>query len=95
MDTALLITIAALAGADIGLSMAAVMSGGYVEANPLLSPLQERPALFGAVKAGITAGAVAGIWKVTTHKPRARIVALIAIVAMQAIVVGVNYTRYH
>ena len=95
MDTALLITLAALCGADIGLSMAAVTSGGYVEVNPLLRPLQERPALYGAVKAGITAGAVVGVWKVTTHKPRARIVALLGIVAMQAIVVGVNYTRYH
>lgn len=59
MDTALLLALASLCGADIGLSMAAVTSGGYVEMNPLLRPLQERPALFGAVKAGVTAAAVA------------------------------------
>ena len=95
MDTALLLALASLCGADIGLSMAAVTSGGWVEVNPLLRPLQERPATYGAVKAGITAGAVAGIWRATRSRPRARTLALLGMVAVQAVVVGVNYSRYH
>lgn len=94
MDTALLLAIAALSGADIGLSMAAVSGGGYVEVNPLLRPLQERPAVFGAVKAGVTAVAVTGVWKATKHKPRARLAALLGMIAVQAVVVGVSYSRY-
>ena len=95
MDTALLLALASLAGADLAMTSACVAQGLCREMNPLLRPLSLHPAAFGAVKAGITAGAVIGIWKATTHKPRARIVALISIVAMQAVVVSVNYSRLH
>lgn len=94
MDTALLLALCMLSGADLGLSMAAVSSGDFVEVNPLLRPLSERPAAFGAVKAGVTAAAVMGIWKATQHKPRARIAALLGMVAVQVVIVSVNYARY-
>ncbi len=95
MDTALLVAIAALCGADIALTSACVADGRCVEANPLWRAMSDHPTAFGAVKAGVTAGAVVGVWRATRGRPKARIAALLGIVGLQAIVVGVNYSRLH
>lgn len=91
----LLIGIGSVSGADIAMTASCISTQACTEANPIMRPLADHPAAFGAVKAGITVGAVLGIWKATARHPKARVVALLGVLALQAVVVGVNYSRLH
>jgi len=84
------ITFGSLAGADIGMSMNCMGAGTCREANPLLRPLQDHPAFFGAAKAGFNTATVVGIYKWTQPKSTRRYVALGTLIAVQAVVVGLN-----
>jgi len=93
LATLLLVTYAMLAGADLGMTMACVGAGSCREVNPLLRPLQTHSGWYGATKAGLNTGVVMGVYRATRGKPRQRVVALVALVAAQAVIVGLNTHR--
>ena len=84
------ISFGALAGADIGITQRCIGAGTCREANPILRPLQDKPAWFGGAKAALNTATVVGIYRWTKPRSKTRYAAFGVLIAVQAVVVGSN-----
>jgi len=86
----LLIAGGGLAGADLSISMDAFSRGQAREANPLLRPLVNRPAAFGAVKAGLDTAAILWLRSMRRDHPKRALIGAVGFVVLKASIVAWN-----
>ena len=75
---------------DVHSSLSAFRAGA-TEANPLMQDVTGNPAMFMAVKAGVTASTILAAKQLSKHNKMAAVVTLVAINSAYAMVVSHNY----
>ena len=69
-----------LNGVDVAQTMYGVGTNQIYEANPVLAPLSQHPAVFGAVKMGSTGGIMYSIYRLReTHPKTAYVLAILGV----------------
>lgn len=79
-----------LAGADVAMTMRCIGAGTCREANPLLRPLQDRPAWFGFAKAAVNTASIIAVYKWTKPHSKTRYAVLGVLIIGQGAVVALN-----
>ena len=80
----------ALQGADVATTMYCRGARQCEEANPLLRPVQDRPAVFGAVKLAVASAVGFAIIRLHYTKPKTALAMAAAFIVISAVVVTHN-----